>query len=320
MTSYNGHSIARKQILAGFVAVGLCLAWSLPADAQRGSAPGVELDPISFRGPDPGKRFQDIRIEQKLEAQVPLDLQFTDDQGREVTLQDYFGEKPVVIGLVYYECPSLCNLVMNGMLSAFDGSANKLELGEDYTALSVSIDPRETVEQAAAKKASYLEEFHREGGQEGWHFLTGDEENIETLANAVGYRYYYDETTDQWAHDSGIIIVTPSGVVSSYYLGIEYLPRKLQFSLMEAADENIGSLMDQIVRLCYVYDPTQGAYGLSIMRTVRLAGVATMSALALFWIVMFLRKRGLSKNSGHNSTDGSAGGSDQHPGAEPRTT
>lgn len=308
------------RLLGGCVALALCLVPALFADAQRGSAPGVELDPISFRGPDPAKRFQDIRIEQKLEAQVPLNLQFTDDKGRTVTLQDYFGEKPVVIGLVYYECPSLCNMVLNGMLSAFDGAANRLNLGEDYIALSVSIDPRETVEQAAAKKASYLEAFHREGGDEGWHFLTGDEENIETLANAVGYRYYYDETTDQWAHDSGIIIVTPSGVISSYYLGIEYLPRKLQFSLMDAADERIGSLMDQIVRLCFVYDPTQGAYGLSIMRTVRLAGAATMGAIALFWIAMFLRKRGISIDSGHNTTNGSAGGSDQHPGAEPRTT
>jgi len=313
------HTSAVLRRLTACGAVLLCVAATFDASAQRGNAPGIELDPISFRGPDPAKRFADIRIDQKLEAQVPLHLTFTDDKGRQVVLDEYFGDKPVVLGLVYYACPSLCNLVMNGMVNSFDGAGNLLNLGEDFIALTVSIDPRETYELAAEKKANYLGHFHRDGGDEGWHFLTGTEENIETLANAVGYRYFYDETTDQYAHDSGLVILTPDGVISSYYLGIEYLPRRLQFSLMDASDGKIGSLMDQIVRLCFVYDPSQGAYGLSIMRTVRLAGGVTMAAILLFWTVSFVRNLRTTTHPGDSGGSGSAGGSGPQ-GAEPRTT
>lgn len=250
----------------------------------------TEFDPISLRAPNPTDRFDDILIEQKLNSQVPLDLKFRDETGAEVKLGDYFGDKPVVLSLVYYECPMLCNMILNAMVVAFDASENKLELGTDYTVISVSIDPEEKPELAAAKKANYLEAYHRgEGGAKGWHFLTGDQDQIEDLAMAVGYRYYYDSTTDQFAHASGIMIVTPEGKISSYYLGAEYFPKNLQLALMDAANGLTGPLVDQLKLLCYAYDPTKGSYGFYIMSLVQLGGTATVLAILVFWAVNYRR-------------------------------
>lgn len=254
-------------------------------------APQPEFDPIAFRGPDPSDQFNEIFIDQKLNAQVPLGLEFRDEQGNAVKLGDYFGEKPVVLALVYYECPMLCNQIMNGMVAGFDASANSLNIGEDYTVLTVSIDPGETPELVRMKKDNYLGQLHREGGESGWHFLTGSAEASETLAQSVGFRYFYDAEIDQYAHASGIMILTPEGKVSSYYLGIEYLPRNLQLAIMDAADGKIGSLVDQLILLCYQYDPTRGHYGFYVINAVRLGGFATVAAIAAFWLLNFLRSR-----------------------------
>jgi len=274
------------------VAVMLCLVSAAALAQGLGEAPGVEVDPISFRGPDPSKRFKDIKIEQNLDAQVPLDLRFTDSQGNEVKLGDYFNQgKPVVLSLVYFECPMLCTQILNGKVSALDGMDGSLALGEDYTALTVSIDPGETPELAAEKKANYLDRYHGSGGPSGWHYLVGGQDAIEDLAQAVGYRYYYDPETDQFAHASGIMVLTPSGKISSYYLGIEYLPRNLKLALMDAADGMIGSLADQVILLCFAYDPSRGAYGFYILNAVRLGGGLILAALGIFWGLSFLQER-----------------------------
>jgi len=288
----NKHSI-RSGIARGVVlaCLAVCSVVSL-AHAQAGKQmPGTSLDPISFRAPDPAVRFQDIKIEQKLEHFIPLDLAFTDETGKQVKLADYFGDKPVVLGLVYYTCPSFCNVILQNMAISFDGAANALQLGEDYIALAVSIDPRETPAIASEKKASVLKMYTRGGAEENFRFLTGTQENIEVLADAVGYRYYYDKQTDQYAHAGGIMILTPQGQLSSYYLGTEYLPKKLQFALMDAAEGRIGSLMDQFVALCFAYDPATGAYGFYIVNALRVVAGITVLALGSFITVTLLRER-----------------------------
>jgi len=263
------------------------------AHAQAGKQlPGTHVDPISFRAPNPAEQFKDIYIEQKLDNQVPLDLKFNDEQGVPHTLREYIQEKPVVLGLVYYECPNVCSVILNAMLVSFDAAAMNLKLGEDYVALAVSIDPGETPALAAEKKANYAERYHREGWDQGFRFLTStSEDDIRQLADSVGYRYYYDKQTDQYAHASGIMVLTPDGKVSSYYLGTEYLPKKLQFAVMDAAKGIIGPLMDQLVLLCFQYDPTVGAYGFYIVSAMRVVGVVVISAIVIFWIIMWLQER-----------------------------
>ena len=267
---------------------GLCV----PAAAQnRGEMPGVEIDPISFRGPDPAKRFKDIYIEQRLDAQVPLDLTFKDSTGKTVALADYFGEKPVVLGLVYFECPMICTAVLNGLAATIGAAATTQNIGTDYDTIVVSIDPKETPELAARKKENYLAEARRDGAAEGWHFLTGDEASIEALAQSVGFRYYYDAESEQYAHAGGLMFLTPYGRVSSYMLGTEYLPQVFNARLNEAGGGKIGQLVNQIAALCFQYDPTKGAYGLYIMGAVRLGGAVTMLAIGTFWLASFIWNR-----------------------------
>lgn len=266
--------------------------------AQDGDVEPVGLDPISFRGPDPRDRFKDIKIQQNLGAEVPLDLVFKNESGEDVRLGDYFDDRPVVISMVYYGCPMLCTLVLNGMVATFDGMAagagsnsGPYTLGKDFTAISVSINPEETPELATEKKTNYFSKLHIDGAPENWHFLTGNEENIEILSQALGFRYYYDEPSGQYAHDSGIMIVTPKGKISSYYLGIEYLPKNLRTALEVAGTDTIGEYLQQPTLLCFAYDPTKGVYGLVIMSALRLGGIATVLLIVAFWVVNYLRAR-----------------------------
>lgn len=280
-------SIARGSAVA-WMALGVAMSM-FTAGAQYQTAPNsTPLDPISFRGPDPSTRFKEIIIDQKLEAQIPLDLQFINEAGQTVRLGDYFGDKPVVLSLVYYQCPALCNLVLNGMVAGFDGSPNTLDIGDDYQVVTVSIDPTEGPEVAGQKKASYMEQYHRDGGAEGWHFLTGQQDAIEDLAQSVGFRYYYDAETKQYAHASGIMFLTPGGKVSSYLMGIEYLPQQMKMAVLQAGEGKIGSLVEKLAMLCYAYDPARGAYGFYIMGAVRLLGGLTVGAILLFWVVSYV--------------------------------
>ncbi|HYG80527.1 MAG TPA: SCO family protein [Pyrinomonadaceae bacterium] len=233
--------------------------------------------------------LREVKIEQRLNEQVPLDLKFKDDAGREVTLRDYFDKgKPVVLSLVFYKCPMLCDQILTGLL----GSLRSLsfDVGREFDVVTVSFDPRETPELAAEKKLNFVRRYNREGAEKGWHFLTGDQENIARLTDAVGFRYDYDEKTDQFAHAAGIMVLTPDGRVSRYFYGVEYFPKDLRFGLIEASDNKIGSLADQLLLYCYHYDPATGRYGPVVMRIMRLGGVATV--LGVGALLLVLRRRG----------------------------
>ena len=230
-----------------------------------------------------------IGIDQKLGDQIPLDLTFTNEAGQSVRIGDYFGDKPIVLTLVYYDCPMLCNQVLTSLLRAMNVLA--FGIGTEFDVLTVSVDPGETHELAAAKRAEYLKNYRGRDGSNGWHFLTGQQDQIEQLASAVGFRYEYEEQTDQYIHASGIMVLTPAGKLARYFYGIDYPPRDLRWGLVEAADGAIGSAVDQLLLMCYSYDPMTGKYGVYIRNSLRIGAVATVLALGSFVVVMLRRER-----------------------------
>jgi protein SCO1 len=229
--------------------------------------------------------IQEVSLDQHLDAQLPLDVVVRDEAGNALPLREYFGDKPVILNFVYFRCPMLCNQQLNGLLRT--SQAMKLRLDEDYEILSLSIDARETPEQATMKKRTYVASYRRPGAEEGWHFLTADEESIRRLTQAAGYRYRYDAASDQYAHASGIIVVTPQGRISRYFYGIDYNPSDLRLGLIESSQNRIGTLADQVLLLCYHYDPATGKYGLAISGLIRAAGLATMAVLGVFLYRMY---------------------------------
>jgi protein SCO1/2 len=233
--------------------------------------------------------FEEVGIDQKLNQQIPLDLEFRDEKGRPVPLRDYFGKRPVVLSLVYYNCPMLCTEILNGMVETF--RTIDFTVGREFDVVTISIDPSETPELAASKKQHYLEMYGREQGEAGWHFLTGDRASIQSLANAVGFHYVYDETSKLFAHASGIMIATPSGRLARYLYGIEYGAKDLTFSLMEAAENRIGSPVDKLLLLCYHYDPLTGKYGVLVTNIVRGGGLLCVFLLGGYMLVNFRRDR-----------------------------
>lgn len=262
------------------------IAWAAGAAAQVAAPP----DPLSLTGPDPTERFRDISIEQKLDAQVNLGLEFTNERGETVTLAQYLGDRPAILSLVYYECPMLCTEVLNGLEVALKGM--KYGVGTDFDVISVSIDPGETPELAATKKQFHIERLQREGAADGWHFLTTrDVGAIEELADTVGFGYAYDPATDQYAHAAGIMLLTPDGRVSRYYHGIEYIPRDIEFGLIEASKGEIGTVVDKLVLLCYAYDPLAGAYTPQILTTLKFGAALTMLGIGGFMGLNLLRER-----------------------------
>jgi len=232
---------------------------------------------------------QRIGIDQKLGDQLPLDLPFVDSDGNPVHLRDYFGDKPIILSLVYFDCPMLCTQVINSLLRAMN--VLSFGAGTEFDVLTISIDPGETPELANAKKIEYLKNYRGREGSTGWHFLTGDQQQIDQLAAAVGFRYEYDEPTDQYIHASGIMVLTPEGKLARYFYGIDYPPRDLRWGLVEAADGAIGNPVDQLLLLCYSYDPMTGKYGLYIRNSLRIGGLATILALGSFIVVMLRRER-----------------------------
>lgn len=227
--------------------------------------------------------LQKIGIDQKLDNQVPLDLTFRDENGQTVSLGKYFGSKPVVLALVYYECPMLCNMVLNGMIRAF--RVQSFDIGNHFNVVTVSFNPKEQPALAHAKKDSYMKAYRRPGAENGWHFLTGDEPNIQKLAQSVGFRYTWDAAHNQYAHASGIMVLTPKGRVARYFYGIEYPPNDLRLGIIEASKEHIGSPVDAILLYCFHYDASTGRYTLFITNIIKLVGSAT--ALALFGMIGF---------------------------------
>ena len=233
--------------------------------------------------------LDEIGIEQKLNEQIPLDLTFLDATGQRVQLRDYFGEKPVILSLVYYECPMLCSMILNGLLRSLN--ILSFDVGDEFNIVTVSFDPKETTKLAMGKKKSYLSKYGRLDAEKGWHFLTGDESSIQQLTEAVGFNYKYDPETNQFVHASGIMVLTPQGKLSRYFYGVEYSAKDLKFGLMEAANNKIGSAVDQLLLYCYHYDPVTGKYGMVIMNVIRISGTATVLVLGAFMVVMFRRDR-----------------------------
>lgn len=247
----------------------LCLATvAMPARAQ----------------PDPTRG---VGFEQLLGAPLPQQAVLRDEAGRPVRLGDYFGARPVVLVLGYYECPNLCGLVMNGLLRSLREIS--FDAGEQFEVVALSIDPREGPTLAAAKKRSYLREYARDGAAGGWHFLTGGADAIEQVAGAVGFHYRYDEDVDQFAHAAGVIVATPDGRISRYLFGIDFPPRDLRLALVEASGNVIGNLSDRLWLLCCAYDPRTGRYGFFISNTLRAAAIGT--ALLLAALVLWLLRR-----------------------------
>jgi protein SCO1/2 len=228
-----------------------------------------------------------------------------DESGREVRLGDYFGRRPVVLSLVYYECPMLCTLTLNGLVSAL--SVLSFQPAREFEIVTVSFDPEDTPAAAAAKKKAYLARYGRGGAAAGWHFLTGSPEAIARITQAVGFRYAWDAQTRQFAHPSGVVVATSEGRLARYLYGIEYAPRDLQLALVEASAGTVGRAVDQALLFCYQYDPASGGYGLAIMRLVRLAGLLTVAALFAFVVGMLRRERALARVAGAAGARGVAG-------------
>jgi protein SCO1/2 len=233
--------------------------------------------------------LREIGFEQNIEQRLPLETTFRDEDGRTVRLGDYFGSRPIVLTFVYYDCPMLCTQVLNAMTSTI--GVLSLDAGRDFDIVMISIDPREGPAQAAAKKALYLDRYHRPTAASGAHFLTGDEPSIARVAKAAGFKYAWDEPTKQYAHPAGIIVVTPDGRAARYLFGLEYSPRDLRFALLEASEGRVGSRIDALLLYCFHYDPTTGSYGLVIMRVLRIFGVLTVLAILSFIVLMTRRDR-----------------------------
>jgi protein SCO1/2 len=230
-------------------------------------------------------------LDQQLNAQLPLNLAFHDEHGAATQLANYFGSKPVILVLAYYECPNMCTLVLNALLQSAQDL--KFEVGKEYQIIVISIDPHEGPALAAVKKQIYTQRYGRPGAANGWHFLTGDEASIRSVANAVGFRFVYDPETRQFAHPSVITVLTPAGKVSRYFAGIEYPPRDLRMALIEASNNHIGSLTEQLFLLCFHYDPASGKYGLLIKGAIQLAGISTVLVLGCC-IALMVRREHLS--------------------------
>jgi protein SCO1/2 len=241
----------------------------LAAQSGQGGQPRVTVQGTP-------EALRDVGIDQRLDEQVPLDLTFRDEEGREVALREYFDGKPVVLVLAYYRCPKLCNQVLQGLLDALKVLA--FDIGKEFRVVTVSFDPRETPEVAAAKKRTFVDEYGRSGAAEGWHFLTGDEAEIGRLAEAVGFRYHYDAEKDVYAHAAGVMVLTPGGKLARYFFGIRYSPRDLRLGLVEASQGKVGSPVDRVLLFCYHYDARTGTYK-SVMGAVRVGAVATLLAL-----------------------------------------
>jgi len=264
--------------------VSLVLAASLCATASAQYFTPPETKTVAPPG------LEGVGIDQHLNEQVPLNLTFKDEQGKTVKLGDYFHDgRPVILNLVYFQCPMLCTEVLNGLTSAL--RVIRFVPGKEFEVVTLSIDPRETPELAANKKQMYLKKLGNPEAGKGWHFLTGDQAQISELANAVGFHYRYDPKLGQFAHAAGIMLITPSGKVSQYYYGVEYSAKDMRLGIVEASQNKIGSLADQVLLYCYHYDPSTGKYGATITNIIRLAGLATVIVLGSTLVLLFRQEK-----------------------------
>jgi len=264
----------RSSIKAIAVAFLLGSCFAAPAKAAEDKRPPI---------------LREVGIEQRLGQSLPLDALFLDELGRPVRLGQFFGRRPVVLVLAYYNCPMLCTQVFNGLLSTL--AVVSFDAGKEFEVVAVSFDPRDRPADAAAKKKAYLQEYRRPGAALGWHFLTGGAGSIERVTKAAGFRYRFDDATGQFAHAAAVYVATPQGRLSRYFYGIEYGPRDLRLALVEASGGRIGSPVDQILLFCYHYDPKLARYSAAILSMVRFGGAAAVVVLSTFLAVMFRRER-----------------------------
>ena len=238
-----------------------------------------------------------VGIEQKLGDRLPMDAVFKDENGNSVMLGDLFGKRPVILALVYYDCPMLCNQVLNGLTGSLKGMS--LEAGSDFDVIALSFDARENdkPDLVKNKKANYMERYAHPGTENGWHFLTGTQDSIDKVTQAVGFSYKWDEKSQQFAHAGGIMITMADGTIARYLYGIDYAPKDLKFALMESAQNKVGNPAEQLLLYCYHYDPSTGKYGLSILRIMRLGGIATVLGLGAMLLVFWRRNKRKAVNS-----------------------
>lgn len=264
--------------------IALLLGAAVAASAATRSAP-IEKK----TEPPPPEVLKRTGFDQNLGAQLPLDALVRNEQGQLVPLGAYFTDRPVVFSLVYYNCPMLCNLVLNGMMDTLREVA--FVPGRDYEIVTLSFNHEETHLLAAQKKANYLADFKREGAEAGWHFLTADEESVATIAGAAGFKFAWDEKAQEYAHGSGIMVATPDGQLSHYFYGVMFSPRDVRLALVESSAGKIGSPVDQLMLFCYHYNPIMGGYNAAIMNLVRAGCFATIGALGIFLTVSWRKER-----------------------------
>jgi len=268
-----------KSMMLGFLGVALF------AGAVWGQGMGNSIMSVPPNVRPPG--LKNVAITQNLNQQIPTDLIFTDDLGRTVKLGDYFGQKPLILNFVYYGCPMLCGEELSGLESAL--RVLKFDIGKEFEVVTISFDPKNTPEIAAKKKEQILRRYKRPGAERGWHFLVGQPDAIEAVTKAAGFQYEYDEKTGQFAHSTAIMVLTPQGKIAQYYYGIEYPPKDLRLALVEASQNRIGTLADELLLYCYHYDPEKGKYSATVMRILRLMAVATMLCVGALVFVMIRR-------------------------------
>ena len=254
----------------------------------QGMSKGIMSPPANVRPP----RLENVGIEQRLDSQVPPDLAFRDETGQTVKLGDYFGKKPLILNLVYYNCTMLCGEALAGLSGAM--RLVKFDVGKEFEVVTVSFDPRETPEIAAAKKKDYVKRYGRPGADTGWHFLTGPAESVNALTKAVGFQYQYDPKINQFAHATAIMVLTPEGRISRYFYGVDFPPKDLRMGVVEASQGKIGNPIDAVLLYCYHYDPATGKYGAVIANILRLAAAATILILGGFILIMLRLERSLS--------------------------
>lgn len=235
------------------------------------------------------KPLENVGIDQNLEGQLPLDATFTDDAGRAVNLGEFFGKRPVVFAFAYYTCPMLCGQVLQGVTGCL--KTLTFDVGNEYDIVVVSINPRDSVGQAAKAKRTYIQRYGREHTAEGWHFLVGDQSQIDRVTKAAGFRYTYDSVAKQYAHGAAMMVVTPEGKLSKYFFGIEFAPKDVKFALMEATEGKIGSIIDQAILYCFHYDPSTGKYGPAVVKLLRIGAGLTVFGIGFFYVAMRRRSR-----------------------------
>ncbi len=282
MICKQNNSIATRLLLV----VGL-----LSASAFGQMNNGIMAPPANTRPP----RLENVGIEQHLNAQVPPDLTFRDDSGKMVRLGDYFGRKPLILNLVYYNCTMLCGEALAGLASAM--RLIKFDVGNEFDVITVSFDPRETPEMAAAKKKDYVGRYGRANADAGWHFLTGQPDSINALTKAVGFQYQYDPKTNQYAHATAIMVLTPQGRISRYFYGIDFPPKDLRMGLVEASQDKIGNAVDAVLLYCYHYNPETGKYGAMVGNILRLAGAATILLLGGLLFILWRLDRSVTRKT-----------------------